>query len=113
MTIEAYIRSSLETFGLNDAMFADILLESGVNLSDDYDASVQESVGKAMASAIERISMMPKLSNVSENGFSMSWTYEDLGKYYLWLCRRWHVTPNADTVASMGISTITDRTSKW
>ena len=113
MTIEQYLRQSLEAFGLNEAFMADLLIDAGLDLNEPYEASVQEKVGRAMASAVEKLIFMPRQTSVSENGFSLSWDYANIGKYYLWLCRRWGITPNKETVGALGIPTIIDRTSSW
>lgn len=113
MTVREYLKSSLQAFDLTEATFMDIAMASGTDLDANYNASMQQEVGKALICAIEQLIFAPRLTNVSENGFSQSWDYANLGKYYLWLCRRWGVRPNADTVAAMGMSTITDRTGMW
>ena len=113
MTIVQYLQQSLQAFGLSDAMLADITIEADVDMDAEYTADVQAKVGKAMCSSIEMLLFTPRMSNVSENGFSMSWDYANLGKYYLWLCRRWGVKPNEETVNALGLNTITDRSGIW
>lgn len=110
MTIREYLQSKLSAFGsLTEADFA------GVNLplDDDYSDKYEESVGKALCGMIEERILAPHVSNVSESGFSVSWDYANLAKYYLWLCRKYGITPNEDVVASSGLNVIKDISNIW
>lgn len=113
MTIKEYLKGQLQSFDLNEAVLTDISLDNGINLEEEYNAETQKTVGMALAKSIEFFIFTPRMTNISENGFSQSWDYANLGKYYLWLCRRWGIVPNAETVAAVGLSTITDKTSSW
>ena len=44
---------------------------------------------------------------------SISWEYGDLAKWYLWLCKRFGVTPDDDILALSGINTLIDISDKW
>lgn len=92
---------------------ADFMVSLGVSLDDEYTFDMASSVGKAMVSSIEELILAPHLSNVSEGGFSMSWDYSNLGKYYLFLCKKWGTPVNNDVLASSGISAIIDQTDCW
>ncbi len=113
MTISAYISEKLKAYGITEAQLVDVSLSSGLDLDSDVLANNQTSVGIALTHTLEECILAPRLSNVSENGFSMSWNYESVGKYYLWLCRKWGVTPNDDVLAMLGVSSIIDRTDNW
>ncbi len=113
MTIRAYITEKLKAFGISEAQLIDISMSSGLDLESDVTAADQSAVGIAMTKTLEECIFAPRLTNVSENGFSMSWNYESIGKYYLWLCRRWGLTPNDEVLAMLGISSIIDRTDCW
>lgn len=113
MTIREYILTKFEAFSINDAVLQDVIIGTGLDLDGEYDSDSQEEAGKAQCGMIEELILMPRMSNISENGFSQSWDYASLGRYYLWLCRRWGVKPNVETVAALGIPTITDRSSVW
>jgi len=113
MTIEEYLRSSLQSFNLDEATLTDIVMESGLALGNEYDSSVRAQVGLALADAIESLIFRPRMSNISENGFSESWNYDNLAKYYMYLCRKWGKTPSSDVVSMLGIPTIIDKTSSW
>lgn len=113
MTIREYISQKLQAFSLSDAVFADIAGSMGVSLEDEYTYDKESVVGKAMASALAEIILAPRLSNVSEGGFSMSWDYSELGKYYKFLCEKWGVPLNEDALSVAGVSAIIDRTNIW
>lgn len=113
MTIREYISQKLNAFGLTEAHYHDVVIASGLALDDIYTADNVSDVGKAMVSLIEELIFSPRLTNVNEGGFSMSWDFGGLGKWYLLLCRRYGVKPNADVMSQMGVSAIVDRTSKW
>lgn len=113
MTIREYIAQKMSAFGtLTEADFAD-LKGNGVSLDDEYDISQNETIGKALCSMIEERILAPYVSNISENGFSMSWDYTNLGKYFLFLCRKYGITPNDETLSLLGISMIKDLSSIW
>ena len=114
MTIREYISQKLSAFGnVSEAQLLDMSLSGKFGLEDEYREDNSQSVGIAMVGGIEEIVFAPKMKSVSESGFSMSWDYDGLGKYYLWLCRKWGVTPNEDVVGMLGISMIVDRTNCW
>lgn len=113
MSIREYIATKFEAFRISEASMADLVIESGLDLDGDYDSDVQRTVGEAMCRMCEELVFAPRQTNISENGFSESWDYANLGKYYLWLCRKWGIAPNKDTIAALGVPTIIDRTSSW
>lgn len=113
MTIREYVTQKLQAFGITEAALADFTMSLGMSLEDEYTFEVAPSVGKAMASSIEELVLAPRLSNVSEGGFSMSWDYAGLGKYYQYLCKKWGVPVNDDALSATGASAIIDKTSMW
>lgn len=114
MKIREYISQKLSAFGnISEAQLLDMSIAGGFGLDDEYNEDNVCSVGISMVSGIEELVFSPKLKSVSENGFSMSWDYDGLGKYYLWLCRKWGVTPNEDVMGMLGISMVIDRTNCW
>lgn len=113
MTIGEYIRTTLSPYGVSEANIFDILIESKLEETDDYSEENQAAVGRALCSGIESILFTPRLKSISESGFSETWDYANLGKFYLWLCRKWGVTPDKDVVAALDMNVITDRTGMW
>lgn len=114
MTIREYISQKLDAFGnISEAQLLDMSLAGKFNLEDEYNEDNIRSVGIAMVGGIEELVLVPKMKSVSESGFSVSWDYDGLGKYYLWLCRKWGVTPNEEVVGMLGISMVSDRTNCW
>lgn len=121
MDISAYIAEKLQVFGtVTDSTKVDIALaiqqafrESGMVGSDaEVTPETEHIAGKALVYAIANGILAPHLSSISESGFSMSWDYTNLSKYYLYLCRRYGVTPNED-LASIGVKIIRDKTDMW
>lgn len=111
MKIREYISKKLRAWNITDAFFEDISL--GINLDEEYTSDNSQVVGKAMISAIEELMLAPYMSNVNENGFSVSWDYSRIGQYYMWICRKYGVAPNDKVVAALGLSTITDKSDIW
>lgn len=111
MKIREYISQKLRAWNITDAQLEDI--SSGIDLDEEYTSSNSQVVGKAMISVIEELMLAPYMSNVNENGFSVSWDYSRIGKYYMWLCRKYGVTPDNEVVAALGLSTITDKSDIW
>lgn len=99
MTISEYISEKLQSFGqVSEAQLLDMALAGGFNLDELYSVDNAQSVGVAMANFVGELIMMPKMSSVNENGFSASWNFDGLGKYYLLLCKKYGIDPDADIV---------------
>ena len=113
MTIREYVSQKLQAFNVTEAFYADFVLASGLSLDDEYTFDVAPIVGKALAQNIAEVILSPRLSNVNESGFSMSWDFSELGKYYLYLCKKWGLTPDEEAVSVAGLSVIIDKTSMW
>lgn len=113
MTVREYISQKLAAFGVAEAYYVDIVLSSGIVLDDLYSAENAAQVGEAMISVLEELMVVPRQSNISEGGFSMSWDFSGLGKWYILLCKRYGKEADADIVAQSGISVIRDMTSVW
>lgn len=113
MTTRAYIVDKLQAFAITEAQLVDVQLGSGLDLEADVTAQDPAAVGNALAQALEELVLLPRKTNVSEGGFSMSWEFDNASKYYVWLCRKWNITPNAAVLTLLGLSTITDLTSHW
>lgn len=111
MKIREYISQKLRAWNITDAQLEDI--SSGIDLDEEYTSDNSQVVGKAMISVIEELMLAPYMSNVNENGFSVSWDYSKIGQYYMWLCRKYGVVPDNEVVAALGLSTITDKSDIW
>lgn len=111
MKIREYISQKLRAWNITDAQLEDI--SSGIDLDEEYTSDNSQVVGKAMISVIEELMLAPYMSNVNENGFSVSWDYSRIGQYYMWLCRKYGVDPDDEVVAALGLSTITDKSDIW
>ena len=111
MKIREYISQKLRAWNITDAQLEDI--SSGIDLDEEYTSDNSQVVGKAMISVIEELMLAPYMSNVNENGFSVSWDYSRIGLYYMWLCRKYGVAPDDEVVAALGLSTITDKSDIW
>jgi len=113
MTCGEYIAQSMDGFKLNEAAVADVFLTAGCSADDEYTSSVADGLWKAVIPVLERVLLSPYVSNVSESGFSLSWNREKAGSFYLWLCRKYGVTPDADITGVLGVSLIRDRSDVW
>ena len=111
MKIREYISQKLRAWNITDAQLEDI--SSGIDLDEEYTSDNSQVVGKAMISVIEELMLAPYMSNVNENGFSVSWDYSRIGQYYMWLRRKYGVAPDDEVVAALGLSTITDKSDIW
>ena len=107
MTVREYIVSLLPGVTVPDAYFADM----GLDLDAEYDSSMYLTVGRGLCSVLGGILLAPRVRSVNENGFSMSWDVDLLGRYYLWLCRRYGVAPDPEALAET--PTITEITDLW
>lgn len=107
MTNREYISQRLAGFNVSEALLAD----SGIDLNAEYAPS--EAMGKAIVSLLEELILAPSLKNVSESGFSVSWDTANVGKWYLYLCNKYGITPNDDVLTLLGISMIKDISDLW
>lgn len=114
MTIKEYISGRFSEMGLSvsEADFAD-LEAGGLEIDNDYDSATVDEVGIALIPFIAEYVMKPKPKAVSEGGVSISWEYGDLVKWYMWLCKKFGVTPDDDLLALSGISTLKDISDQW
>lgn len=108
MSVKEYIRSLLTGLDIPDAFYADM----GIDLEADYTPGDPE-VGKAVVGSLAGLILSPQVSAVNENGFSMRWDRGQLGKYYLWLCRKFGLTPDKEVEAVVGISAVIDISDSW
>lgn len=106
MTNGEFIQKRLVAFGVSDAELA----LADVELDDELDVSAAE---QAMIPLLATLAMRPYQKSISENGFSVSWDMGNIGWWYRYLCSKYGVTPDANVMQAMGLSVITDRTSKW
>lgn len=113
MTIREYINQELRAFGVTEAQLFDICYDCGLTPEDWYDEQSRIIVWQSIARHIEKLLFAPKMQNVSESGFSMSWDYDNLVRYYLVLCKRSGIAPNDDALTLGGISKIKDKTDIW
>ena len=109
MTVREYICSTLSGLTVPDAFFADLTFDP----NQEYTTSLYAEVGAAMVSMLGGLILAPKVKSVNENGFSMQWDTDTLGKYYLWLCKRYGITPDSEVVALLGMNTIIDISDTW
>lgn len=111
MKIGEYISQKFRAWNITDAQLEDA--KASVNLDYEYASDNAEQVGRAMVGIIEELALAPYMSQVNENGFSVSWDYSRIGQYYLWLCRKYGIDPDTEVVAALGLSTIKDMSDIW
>ena len=114
MTVREYISGRFSEMGLSvsEADFADLMAD-GLDVDRDYDASTTREVGVALIPFIAEYIMKPKTKAVSEGGVSISWEYGDLAKWYLWLCKKFGITPDDEILALSGVNTLKDISDLW
>ena len=114
MTIKDYILQKLSAFGaISEAELLDMSNTGDFTLNDEYDTDTTQAVGVAITHFIEGKVLAPTVKSVSEGGFSASWDYSNLGKYYLWLCNKHDVKPNDTVLGLLGVNVIRDVSNLW
>lgn len=109
MTIREFVEGNFRGLEITDAM----LIGAGIeDVEEDFDG-VTTTIATALCEICKQMMFAPIRTNISENGFSESWSTDRLGKYYLYLCRRYGIKPDPDVLPSSGESRITDRTANW
>lgn len=112
MTVGEYISGELAPFFVEASVSLDMFLFT-IDLNETYSASNEKATNVALLNAIERVMLRPRVEQVNENGFSATIKFDDMGKYYAYLCKRYGVTPNADIVAGSGVSVIKEISNRW
>lgn len=113
MTIADYIREKLRAFGVTEAQLLDAFIGQDFDGSTEVSSDNFQQVGISMIGILEELLFAPRQQSVNENGFSVSWDFTGLSKYYLWMCRKYGVTPKQETVEALGISMIIDKSDCW
>lgn len=113
MTIGQYISSKFRAFGVTEAQLADVTVAADIDPGEEYSRENATAVGKAMLPLLEELILAPRQRSISEQGFSVSWDFDGLGRWYMWLSRKYGYTPDDDVLESLGLSRIIDRTSMW
>lgn len=112
MTVREYISQKLRAFDITEAHLLDVSL-NGLNLDATYNQSMQTQVNKGIISILAELILAPMQTSINEQGFSMTWDTKKMGDYYLYLCKRYGVTPDADVTSMLGMDMITDKSSLW
>lgn len=113
MTIREYISDKLQAFNPTEAEFVGFSIANKIALEEDITNANFTLVERGMVGMLESVILAPYRSNVSESGFSMSWDFSHIGKWYQMLCKKYGLTPNEEVLDAMGISRIIDRTNIW
>ena len=107
MNIREYICSLFKGIDIPEAF----LLDTGLDLEQEYSKDLP--IGQQIVDLAGGVINMVAVKSVSENGFSMSWDTDRLGKLYLWLCRKYGLKPDPDILSTLGISAIIDISDTW
>jgi len=107
VNIREYICSLLKGIDIPEAF----LVDTGLDLEEEYTPNMP--IGPQLVTLVEGIINAVSVKSVSENGFSMTWDTDRLGKFYLWLCRKYGIKPGAEELATLGISAIVDISDTW
>lgn len=113
MTVRDYISIKLRAFDVSEAHLVDMSVATGLSPELDVDGLDPSLLAIALIRTLEDLILAPRQNSISESGFSMSWNFDAVVKYYQWLCRKWNVEPDADVVELSGLNTIKDCSNRW
>lgn len=100
MTVRDYIEQKFSSFGtLTEADVLDFSMKSGLSPDEEVSKEIMPEVELGMIGLIPSLLLRP--TSVTESGFSISWDKDGLRQFYLYLCKRNDVTPEA--VSGLGI----------
>lgn len=112
MTVGEYVKKKFGAWNVTEASLVD--LAAYVSPDDEYCLEDNgEAVANAMVSMLAELILSPHMSQVNENGFSVSWDYSGMGRYYIWLCRKYGIAPDDEVVEAADLSTIKDMSDTW
>lgn len=101
MTIREYIEQKFSVYGtLTEADVLDFSIHTGLNSDDEAGKDNMTEIEMGMIHLIPSI-IARTPDSVNESGFSISWDKDGLRQFYLYLCERNDVTPEA--VSGLGI----------
>lgn len=100
INVSSYIEQKLAPFGsLSEADIAEFEIKSGISAEEIVTADNMEQIERGMAEIVPSLLNHP--TSVSENGFSVTWDTDGLKNFYLYLCRKYDITP--EVIAGLGI----------
>lgn len=100
MTVRDYIGQKFSSYGtLTEADILDFSMTSGLSPDEEMPKDSLPEVELGMIGLIPSLLLRP--TSVTESGFSISWDKDGLRQFYLYLCERNDVTPEA--VSGLGI----------
>lgn len=100
MTVRDYIEQKFSSYGtLTEADILDFSMTSGLSPDEEMSKDSLPEVELGMIGLIPSLLLRP--TSVTESGFSISWDKDGLRQFYLYLCKRNDVTPEA--VSDLGI----------
>lgn len=113
MTIGEYISEKFQSFGVSNVQLYDFALSTSLDINTDISTADKGQLGLGIISLIEELALAPLQKSVSENGFSVSWDFSNMGRYYLLLCKKYGADPDSDVMKALGLSVITDKSDIW
>lgn len=100
MTIRDYIEQKFSSYGtLTEADILEFSLNTDLSPDEEVSKEILPEVELGMIGLIPSLLLRP--TSVTESGFSISWDKDGLRQFYLYLCKRNDVTPEA--VSGLGI----------
>lgn len=113
MTLGQYITGKLAAFDIPEGQFIGMSFPAGLSEESDIADITAEGLWQLMADTLEELILAPRVTSVSESGFSRSWDFSNVARYYVWLCRKCGKKPSEEVLCSGGISSMTDFTDRW
>lgn len=100
MTVRDYIEQKFSSYGtLSEADVLEFSLNTNLSPDEEVSKEILPEVELGMIGLIPSFLLRP--TSVTESGFSISWDKDGLRQFYLYLCERNDVTPEA--VSGLGI----------
>lgn len=100
MTVRDYIEQKFSSYGtLTEADILEFSLNTDLSPDEEVSKEILPEVELGMIGLIPSLLLRP--TSVTESGFSISWDKDELRQFYLYLCKRNDVTPEA--VSGLGI----------
>ena len=100
-------------FGVTEAQLLDVLTSSSCYPDDECVEMTAKARQEITLKVLESLLFRPRVKSISESGVSISYDFDGLGRWYMFLCRQLGKTPNDEIVGMLGLSTIIDKTNMW
>lgn len=112
MTTIEVIKEKLAYVGvITDIGASSFACDNGIEVKEEVTQEEVNRIGQMADAFVDKYIMRP--SSVSEAGFSMSWSAEQIKNHAQLMFAKYGITPNKNVTSALGLSVIRDVSNIW